>query len=256
MRGRRLAARLYHRFVAPAKTHSDIRAFASYAHEHNFEHIHYGYWQAGNDFKAAQENLYLQVKSLVPSNAKNILDVGGGIGGASDRLARDGYEPVCIVPDPALIAYGCRKFPRVRFLEATAEHFSAASKFDAAVMIESYQYFSNKPRAIANITRHLGSDGCVIFAEEFSLVAGGLLPKEGPLISSMQSNGYIIDSRTDITEQIIPTCRQIYEVFGERAPQLANAWRNNEKQYLAGERQYVLLRFHAQATATRNAKCA
>lgn len=242
-RGRRLAAKLYHRLIAPARCYSDIRAYASFAKVRGLEHIHYGYWQAGDDIMAAQENLYQQVKSLIPNHLKTILDVGGGIGGASNRLADDGYEPVCIVPDPALIADGSQRFPRVRFLEATAEGFSTANKFDAAVFIESYQYFSDKHRALANVTRHLNPAGCVIFAEEFSLVSGGSLPTERSLVSYMRSKGYTVDSRIDITKQIVPTCRYVYEMTEEVAPELADAWKNNERRYLGGGRQYVLLRF-------------
>jgi SAM-dependent methyltransferase len=252
-RGRRLAAKLYHRLVVPARYHSDIRAYASFAKVRGLGHIHYGYWQASDDISAAQENLYQQVKSLIPNNLKTILDVGGGIGGASNRLVDDGYEPVCIVPDPALIADGSQKFPRVRFLEATAEGFSIARKFDAAVMIESYQYFSDKHRALANVTRHLNGAGCVIFAEEFSLVSGDSLPSERSLVSYMGSKGYTVDSRIDITKQIIPTCRYVYETTEKVAPELADAWKNNERRYLDGERQYVLLRFCQQSEAA-NAK--
>jgi len=219
------------------------------------EHIHYGYWQASDDISAAQENLYQQVKSLIPNNLKTILDVGGGIGGASNRLAGDGYEPVCIVPDPALIAAGSQRFPRVRFLEATAEGFSIARKFDAAVMIESYQYFSDKHRALANVTRHLNAAGCVVFAEEFSLVAGDSLPTERSLVSYMWSKGYTVDSRIDITKQIIPTCRYVYEMTEEIAPELADTWKSNERRYLKGERQYVLLRFSPRTDGT-NSKAA
>lgn len=256
IQGRRLAAKVYHTLIAPARRHSDIRAYASFAKEHALEHIHYGYWQAGDDIKAAQENLYQQVKSLIPKDVATILDVGGGIGGASNRLDHDGYQPVCIVPDPALIADGSKRFPRVRFLEATAEDFSVAKKFDAAVLIESYQYFSKKPQAIANVTRHLGGASCVIFAEEFSLAADDPLPKEEQLISYMRSNGYALDSRIDVTQQILPTCRYVYEMLSGTVPQLASAWKKNESQYLAGARQYLLLRFRPVAESARNAKIA
>lgn len=243
VQGRRLAAKLYHTLVTPATRHSDIRTYASFAREHALEHIHYGYWQTGDDIKAAQENLYQQVKLLIPRDVASILDVGGGIGGASNRLEHDGYQPVCIVPDPVLIADGSKRFPHVRFLEATAEDFSVPKEFDAAVLIESYQYFSKKPQAIANVIRHLTAASCVIFAEEFSLVSNDPLPKEEQLISCMRSNSYALDSRIDVTQQILPTCRYVYEMLSDTVPALASVWKKNESEYLAGERQYLILRF-------------
>ena len=247
LRLRRRVGKVYRKFVPIVTRHRDIRAYASIAEEYGLEHIHYGCWDhEGQDVKVAQDNLYLKIKSLIPANVRTIVDVGGGIGGVSNHLAQDGYEPLCIVPDPALIAIGEKKFPRVRFLRGTAEEFSAPAKtFDAAVMIESYQYFSKKPQAIANITRHLAKSGCVVMAEEFSLIPDPL-PKEEVLLSYMQSNGYSLETRIDISKQVLPTCRYIYETFGDRMKPLADQWKNNEKVYLSGERHYLLLRFTAQ----------
>jgi hypothetical protein len=45
-------------------------------------------------------------------------------------------------------------------------------------------------------------------------------------------------------------------MLSETVPQLANAWKNNESQYLAGARQYLLLRFRPEAEFAQNAKIA
>lgn len=250
-RMRKLAGTIYRGFVPIVRQHRDIRAYVSIAEEEGFEHIHYGYWDEGSrDFKLAQETMYLKIRSLIPDGVSTVLDIGGGIGGVSNQLARDGYEPLCIVPDKALISVGTKRFPGVRFLKGTAEEFTVHQTYDAAVMIESYQYFSIKPRAIANTTRSLSDRGCVIFAEEFSLTSDSF-PREETLISYMTSNGYSLDLRIDITRQVLPTCRYIYEKFGEKMSGLAERWRGNEELYSSGARQYLLMRFKADSSRTR-----
>lgn len=240
--GRRLAARVYHHIV-PRKRHADIRAYAAFAREHGLEHIHYGYWHPGDEVKAAQDQLYERVEMLIPAGVVNVLDVGGGIGGASERLRMHGYRPLCIVPDPDLVAQGRERFPQVPFVEATAEDFRVGDQFDAALFIESYQYFSKKAHALRNIVKHLTLRAGLIFAEEFALIPGSRLPNEMDLISLLGACGRKLNTRVDISERILPTCKYVYETLTEKAPQLAEVWRQNELEYLAGQRQYLLLRF-------------
>jgi ubiquinone/menaquinone biosynthesis C-methylase UbiE len=134
----------------------------------------------------AQENLYQnKIKPMIPSSAKTILDIGGGIGGVSNQLTKDGYKTLCIVPDEAIIKIGRKKFPNLSFLKSTAEQFTVPQKYDAALMVESYQYFSDKPKALSNTISHLSDHGCVIVVEEFSLIADGA-PKENDIVSLME----------------------------------------------------------------------
>jgi SAM-dependent methyltransferase len=241
---RHYAGRAYHKFISPTTLHSDIRAYASIAEERGLEHIHYGYYENDlDDIKVAQDNLYLQIRDLIPAGVESVLDVGGGIGGVSNHLCRDGYRQLCIVPDPALIAAGIKRFPRVRFLEGTAESFQTAGKYDAAILIESDQYFSNKPQAIANVVRHLSMNAPIIFAEECSLESEHPLPREESLIANLKAGGYALDTRIDISRNVIPTCRYVYETFGETMKPLAENWRASERAYASGGRKYLLLRF-------------
>ncbi len=253
LRLRRRVGKVYRKFVPIVTRHRDIRAYAAIAEQHDLEHIHYGYWNTpADDPKQAQHNLYLQIKSLIPSSVKTILDIGGGIGGVSHQLSQDGFRPLCIVPDPRLISIGNRKFPEVRFLKGTAEEFSTPVKYDAAVMIESYQYYSKKPQAVANITSHLAPGAPIIMAEEFSIIPDPL-PREEVLISLMEANGYSLETRTDISQKVLPTCRYVYGTFGANVKPIADQWKNNERVYQSGERRYLLLRFTPSAAKHRSA---
>jgi ubiquinone/menaquinone biosynthesis C-methylase UbiE len=162
----------------------------------------------------------------------------------------DGYRALCIVPDKAIIKIGRKKFPYVRFLESTAEQFSINERYDVALMVESYQYFSDKPGALSNISRHLSGGGCVIFVEEFSLIPDGL-PRESDLVSLMESINYYPESRVDVSELVAPSCRYIYEQLEQfpEGKEFAKLWRDNEEKYKAGQRHYLLLRFMPKAVA-------
>lgn len=245
---RKLAGRIYRKLFPVVTRHWDIRVYAYAAMQMGHDHLHYGYWDNDTeDIGRAQDNLYKKIRSLIPSNVRTVLDVGGGIGGVSNQLVKDGYKPLCIVLDRALISAGRKRFPHVRFLRGSAEHFRVRSKYDAAVMLESYQYFTYKPRALANIVRHLANHGCIIVSDEFSLLSDPVvgMPKEEDLLAQMQANNYFLETRVDITDNVLPTCRVVYEGFEGKIDKLAEQWRATEKIYSSGKRRYLLLLFKA-----------
>lgn len=247
---RQLAGKIYRKLVPIMTRYQDIRVYANFVAERGLDHIHYGCWENGTkDMKAAQENIYQKkIKPMIPPGVRTILDIGGGVGGVSNQLMSDGYETLCIVPDKAIIDIGKKKFPRVPFLKSTAEQFSVPKKYDAALMVESFQYFSDKPRALSNITGQISPDGCIIIVEEFSLVSDGG-PKESDLMSLMESRNYYPANRIDISEQVAPSCRYIYEEL-EKYPEgkaFAKRWRENEEKFKAGQRQYLVMRFEPKA---------
>lgn len=242
---RKLAGKVARRFLPILTRHPDIRNFVSIIEQEELDHIHYGCWEDGTEtMKQAQENLYGgKIRPLLPPHARTVLDIGGGIGGVSNQLEKDGYEPLCVVPDPLLISVGRKRFPRLHFLEGTAEQFTVRDKHDAALLIESYQYFTDKPRAISNIVKHLSPDGRVIMAEEFALTPG-TGSKEADLVAQMKSAGYFAAHRVDISEQVLPSCRYIYEQAERRNQQdVSKRWRDNERLYRSGKRCYLLLCF-------------
>jgi SAM-dependent methyltransferase len=248
---RKLAGRIYQKLFPIVTHHADIRVYASVAMQTGDDHLHYGYWENDTEnIRRAQDNLYKKVRALIPSNARTVLDVGGGIGGTSNQLIQDGYDPLCIVPDRALISMGRKSFPRVRFLRGSAEYFRVRGKYDVAVMLESYQYFTNRPKALSNIVRHLANHGCIIVSDEFSLISDPVagMPKEEDLLAQMQANNYYLETRVDITDNVLPTCRIVYERFEKHISQLAEQWRTTEKIYWSGRRRYLLLLFKAKIT--------
>lgn len=88
---RHYAGRAYHKFISPTTLHSDIRAYASIAEERGLEHIHYGYYENDlDDIKVAQDNLYLQIRDLIPAGVESVLDVGGGL--AECRIISAGMD--------------------------------------------------------------------------------------------------------------------------------------------------------------------
>lgn len=248
---RQLAERLYRKVCPVVTHHTDIRIYASAAMQRGDDHLHYGYWERGtDDLRCAQDNLYSLVRTLIDNNTRTILDVGGGIGGTSNRLMQDGYDPLCIVPDAALISMGKQRFPRVRFLRGSAERFRVRGTYDAAIMLESYQYFSDRQQAVSNIVRHLTNHGSIIVADEFALPSDPIvgMPKEEELLVQMYAHNYDLVTRSDITNQVLPTCRSVYEGFAQHIGPLAEQWRTTEKIYMSGSRCYLLLLFQARMT--------
>lgn len=245
---RQLAGRLYRKVFPVITHHADIRTYASAAIRRGDDHLHYGYWEHGTDnLRCAQDNLYNQVKALIPSHTRTVLDVGGGIGGTSNRLIQDGYDPLCIVPDMTLISLGKKRFPRVRFLRGSAEYFRVREQYDAAILFESYQYFSNRRKALSNIARHLANHGAIIVSDEFALISDPVvgMPTEEDLLAQMQANNHYLETRVDITNNVLPTCRSVYEGFEQDIGRLAEQWRTTEKIYMSGSRRYLLLLFKA-----------
>ena len=221
----------------------DISIYLEVAKEELWDHIHCGYWKTGaEDFVTAQNNLYTFVKFFIPSRVKNILDVGGGIGGVSNLLIQDGYNPLCVVPDKHLIEYGTKCHPRVKFLRGTAEFFSDKCKYDLALLIESYRYFTHHPRAIANISKQLKDNGWIIILDDFAL-APDRFPQEQELIKILNGQNYFLTQKIDISSHILPTCEYLENYFKNKIETMSYQWAQSKKKYLNKENNYLLLVF-------------
>jgi len=223
--------------------HEDIRIYLKTLKVMGLDHIHFGYWKDDTDtIEKAQDNLYRLVKSYIPADVINILDIGGGIGGISSLLMQDGFNTLCVIPDRKLIIEGKKRFPDVKFLRGTAEYFTAKMRYDLALLIESYQYFTRRSKGLSNIVRHLNNRGWIIILDEFSLLPGGL-PEENELIENLNRLHYYSKTRCDITKYILPTCEYVAKIFDGVVDTISDQWKKVLRNYLSGKRTYLMLIF-------------
>ncbi len=225
--------------------HKDLRLYLNEFLKSKYDHLHWGYWPAlceSENIGLAQDNLYREIKSYFPNGLRSIIDVGGGIGGTAYLLLKDGYKALCIVPDKDLIKLGKIRFPGVDFLRGTAECFKLKEKFDAAILIESYQYFTDHPRAISNIARNLASSSFMVFAEEFCTYSGSKL-REDLLKDYLVREGYSLIVRTDISGKVLPTCDFLVNYFKGRNQEMAEFWVEKKEKLLSGDIRYLILIF-------------
>ncbi len=225
--------------------HEDIRFYLAEFLENKYDHLRWGYWPVITnlkDFRLAQVNLFEEVKSYFPNGLQSIIDVGGGIGGTTDLLLKAGYKALCVVPDKELIKFGKIRFPGVDFLRGTAECFKLKVKFDAALLIESYQYFTDHRRAISNITRNLASQSFMVFAEEFYVYSNNKL-REGLLKDYLAQENYYPIARTDISEKVLPTCDFLVNYFKGKNHKMTEFWMEKKKKLLSGDIRYLILVF-------------
>lgn len=225
--------------------HNDIRTYLDVLKKIGLKHIHYGYWLGENDdFYTAQYNLYKLLKEYIPHNTKNIIDVGGGVGGTSKLLLNDGYNPLCVIPDYKLIEYGKEVNEGVDFLLATAENFKVDKKFDLAVLIESYQYFTNHYKALANIVNNLSDHGRIIILDEFESESEHMVFRPTTLIKYLDENGYRLIENKDISDNILPTCDFLVNYFNNYDnTAMFKQWARTKNIYLKNDRNYLLLVF-------------
>jgi len=228
--------------------HEDIRVYLNAIKDINSVDIHYGLWKnKKEDFIKAQINLSEFIISKIPPYAKKILDVGGGVGGFSEILRTKGYEQVCIVPDKKLISYGKNKFPKVKFIRGSAESFSLRkkSKFDGAIMIESFQYFSNKTLAIENIINHLKENSFILVVEELGVPKelSKILPNELYITDLLLKYNYHIKRSIDLSKKVIFHCDFLTDYFKGKDQNMEINWKNKKKFYQEGRLKYKLLVF-------------
>ena len=220
--------------------HEDIRTYVHANDKLCLTHIHFGYWlNPGESFGVAQENLYNLIRNFIPRGVKDILDVGGGIGGVSIRLLRENYRPVCIVPDPLLIEIGRESFPDLFFLRGTAEFFKVRKKCDMALLLESFQYFSAPERALSNIDKHLNDGGYVMLVDEF-WVDDKIKKTEDFLPKFFETRKYRVIQQLELTKEIIPTCDFLIECFKDINERYVRKWRRTKELYLSGKKRYFL----------------
>ena len=124
-------------------------------------YLHYGFWDDPNSIKIESINLeeiknaqgrYIEhLASYIPNDVKLILDVGCGIGGNAEFLAKKGYDLETLSPDDFQRSVINEKFNgKIPFHHCKFEKFQPEKKYDLIVELEeSIQSLAVRKSAIA-----------------------------------------------------------------------------------------------------------
>lgn len=95
-----------------------------------------------------------------------LLDVGGNTGKITEVYARDCKEVVVLEPKHAVVEYGRKYRPHIKYVEAGAENIPLpAEHFDKVVASASFHHFPNQDRGLEEMKRVLKPDGKMIIIE-------------------------------------------------------------------------------------------
>src|SRR3989344_1129119 len=229
-----------------------MRYYLQILNDINAVHLHYGYFKnfpknkiSNRMFVNAQNNLskfiISQLKKIKPHG--NVLDIGGGIGGISNDLLNEGYNPLCITPDNKLIQSGMNKFPNVKFCISLAESLTINKKFDVAFMIESFQFFINKGKALKNIVDSMNKNSIILIIDEFAnpRTNSKYLPIEKIYKNTLMKRGYAEIINLDLSKQILPTFDFLYSYIIKSDSERALSFINTKNEYLSNKRKYKLI---------------
>jgi SAM-dependent methyltransferase len=107
------------------------------------------------------------------SRAGEILDIGAGTGRIAIPLAERGVNVCCVEPSPAMrrelekkLAQRPTLWNNIRLVAGDARSFDVGRTFPAAFLSGCFDHFlddEERLAALANIGRHLGADGVLVF---------------------------------------------------------------------------------------------
>ncbi len=147
-------------------------------HLFNTEHLHYGYWT--DDLDLTIQNLPIAQKqysefliSQIPEGAKNILDVGCGVGRFSWDMIQKGYKVDCVSPSKILTEHArARLGDQCHIFECEFEKIDTDNRYDVILFSESFQYINMK-NAFENAIRLLNDNGHILICDFFKTDAPG-----------------------------------------------------------------------------------
>jgi ubiquinone/menaquinone biosynthesis C-methylase UbiE len=95
-----------------------------------------------------------------------LLDVGGNTGKITEVYARDCKEIVVLEPKHAVVEYGRKYRPHIKFVEGEAENIpSPGQSFDKVVASASFHHFPHQDRGLEEMKRVLKPNGKMIIME-------------------------------------------------------------------------------------------
>lgn len=115
------------------------------------------------DFFAGRPSAEPWLLDLAVGPGERLLDLGGGTGRVSQRLAAGGVVVVCD-PSPGMLAQARRKglpacLGRAEFLPF------AAGAFDALLVVDAFHHFDDQQAAVAEMLRVLRPGGRLVLVE-------------------------------------------------------------------------------------------
>ena len=181
--------------------------------------LHYGYFSDPHipveditfpKLEEAQMHYAQKIVELAQDKGSPVLDVGAGMGGISNLFQQKGFTPMALTPDFAQVEFIKRQYPdRFKIVCSKFEDFPVSEHsetFGTVVNSESLQYI-DLDRAIANVLTILKPGGRWIISDYFRLSREST--KSGHLwetfLEKIQSAGFSITHREDITPHILPT---------------------------------------------------
>jgi ubiquinone/menaquinone biosynthesis C-methylase UbiE len=106
----------------------------------------------------------LQYIDTTPSDV--LLDVGGNTGKITEVYAKDCKEIVVLEPKHAVIEYGRKYRPHIKFVEGGVENIPLPGEhFDKVVASASFHHFPNQDRGLEEMKRILKPNGKMIIFE-------------------------------------------------------------------------------------------
>ena len=95
-----------------------------------------------------------------------LLDVGGNTGKITEVYARDCKEIVVLEPKHAVVEYGRKYRPHIKFVEGGAENIPSPGEcFDKVVASASFHHFPHQDRGLEEMKRVLKPNGKMIIME-------------------------------------------------------------------------------------------
>jgi len=114
----------------------------------------------------SKKRIQLMLENIETTHSDVLLDVGGNTGRITEVYARDCKETVVLEPKHAVIEFGKKYRPHIKFVEGGVENIPLPSKhFDKVVASASFHHFPNQDRGLEEMKRVLKPNGRMIILE-------------------------------------------------------------------------------------------
>jgi ubiquinone/menaquinone biosynthesis C-methylase UbiE len=114
----------------------------------------------------SKKRIQLMLQYIDITSRDVLLDVGGNTGKITEVYARECKEVVVLEPKHAVVEYGRKYRPHLKFVEGGAENIPLpAEHFDKVIASASFHHFPNQDRGLEEMKRVLKPDGKMIIIE-------------------------------------------------------------------------------------------